>query len=95
MMNDRSQLDVFTTAIRTALSDPSVVDISEHCAGYLTNWASPSLSGPETPDDQVRSLKERISPVLFQNHQPFRWIVMFQRGGKQIGVLSPDGLFTL
>ena len=92
---DRSQVNAFTTAIRAALSDPNVVDVSDHFAGYFDELGITIMVTPETPDDQVRSLKERIEPLLFQNRQPFQWIVMFHRGGKQIGVLFPDGLFTM
>ena len=94
-MYDRSQVEVFTKTIRTALNDPCVVDVSDHFAGYFDELGITVTVKPETPDDQIRSLKERIAPVLFQSHQPFRWIVMFLRGGKQIGVLFPAGLFTM
>jgi hypothetical protein len=94
-MYNRSQVAVFTTAIRAALRDPSVLDVSDHFAGYFDELGITITVKPETPDDQVRSLKEQIAPVLFQSNQPFQWIVMFHRGGRQIGVLFPDGLFTM
>ena len=94
-MYDRSQVALLTTAIRTAISDPSVLEVSDHFAGYFDELGITITIKPDTPDDQVRTLKERIEPVLLGSHQPFQWIVMFRRGGKQIGVLFPNGLFTM
>ena len=94
-MYERSQADAFTTAVRDAIDDPDVVDVSDHIAGYFDELGITITVKPETTDDQIRSLKERIAPVLFESHPPFRWIVMFQRGAKQVGVLFPDGLFTM
>jgi hypothetical protein len=94
-MYDHSRIEQLVLALRSALSDPCVVGLSDHFAGYFDELGITVSVKPETSDEHVRMLKEKIAPVLFQHPQPFKWMVMFQRGGKQIAVLFPDGLFTL
>lgn len=93
-MYDQSQIAVLTSAVRTALSDPLVLEVADHFAGYFDELGITITVKPETSDEQVRELKQRITPLLSQQ-QPFKWLVMFRRQGKQIAVLFPDGLFTL
>lgn len=94
-MYDQHRVALLVTAIRSTLSDPSVVGISDHFAGYFEEVGITITVKPDTPDQHVRTLKEKLAPALLQHPQPFKWMVMFHRAGKQIAVLFPDGLFTL
>ena len=94
-MYDQQRIALLVSALRSTLSDPSVVGVSDHFAGYFDELGITITVKPDTPDQHVRMLKEKVAPVLFQHPQPFKWMVMFQREGKQIAVFFPDGLFTL
>ena len=89
------RIALLVTSLRSTLSDPLVVGVSDHFAGYFDELGITITVKPDTPDEHVRTLKEKIAPILFQHPQPFKWMVMFQREGKQIAAFFPDGLFTL
>jgi hypothetical protein len=74
MMYDRSQVPLLRTAIRAALGDPNVVNVSDHCPGYFGGLGIIITVKPEASDEQVRTPKERITPVLLQSRQPVQWI---------------------
>jgi hypothetical protein len=93
-MFDQSRIVALMSALRSALSDPLVLEVTDHFAGYFDELGITITVKPETSDEQVRELKQKIAPVL-SRQQPFQWLVMFRRQGKQIAVLFPDGLFTL
>ena len=95
LVSNQSHLAPLTSAVRAAISDSCVISVTDHVAGYFDELGITITVKPETPDDQVRMVKEKITPALFGSRQQVKWVVIFQRGGKQIGVLFPDGLFAL
>lgn len=68
-MYDQSQIAVLTSAVRTALSDPLVLEVADHFAGYFDELGITITVKPETSDEQVRELKQRITPLLSQRNR--------------------------
>lgn len=93
-MYDQSRIAALTSALRSDLSNPFVLEVADHFAGYFDELGITITVKPETSDEQVRELKQKIAPLL-SHDLPFKWLVLFQRQGKQIAVLFPDGRFTL
>ena len=91
-MHDQLRIALLMSALRSTLSDPFVLGVSDYLAGYFDELGITVTVKPDTADEQVRELKRKIAPVLSQQ---LPRLVMFQRQGKQIAVLFRDGLFTL
>src|SRR5438309_784921 len=93
-MYDQSKVDELLSAIRSGAKSDCVEKVSEHFAGYFDELGITISVKADTPDEEIRDLKNRITAVLSRFESPFRWMVLFQRDGKSAGVLFPDGLFT-
>ena len=94
-MYDGSQVKQLVARVREAAERSCVLQVSEHFAGYFDELGITILVTPEASDDDIRALNERIAPILLNSRVPFKWILVFKRGGKQAAVLLPDGLFAL
>jgi hypothetical protein len=93
-MYDQSKVDELLSAIRSGAKSDCVEKVSEHFAVYFDELGITISVKADTPDEEIRDLKNRITTVLSRFESPFRWMVLFQRNGKSAGVLFPDGLFT-
>jgi hypothetical protein len=94
LMHNQAKIDELVSAVRHVAASERVVEVSEHFAGYFDELGiTVSLQG-DMSDGEVRDLKNRIAGGLASLEMPFRWMVLFQRGGKSAGILFPDGLFA-
>jgi len=93
-MYDQPKVDELVSAIRSGAKSDCVQQVSEHFAGYFDELGITVSVKADTSDDEIRELKNGIAPALARLDMPFRWMVLFQRGGKLAGVLFPNGLFT-
>ncbi len=93
-MYDQTQVARVVGVVRVTLRSDAVVSVTDHFAGYFDELGITVTVKPTTSQQEVLSLKDKAASVLLQQSLPFKWMLMFYRDGKQVGVLFPDGLFA-
>jgi hypothetical protein len=93
-MYDKPKIEALVSAVRRAATANCVLQVAEHFAAYFDELGITVSVKDDTSDEEIRELKNKVSPALATFEVPFLWLVTFQRRGKSAGALFPDGLLT-
>jgi hypothetical protein len=85
-MYNETQIATLMTAVRNTATQPYVVEISEHFAGYFDELGIIITVRPDAKDGDIEALTEQVSDELRKYRVQFGWIVMIERAGKQVMV---------
>lgn len=93
-MYDQEQVAGVIEDVRNALASDAVLSVTDHFAGYFDELGITVLVRSTTSKQELLSLKDKAASLLLGRSLPFEWMLIFERDGRQVGILFPDGMFT-
>jgi hypothetical protein len=93
LMFDEIKIRELMDKVRAASSEPFVVSVSDHFAGYFDELGITVELEMGFKGSQVAELAKKLAAILLPEEVPFKWIVMFFCNGKPAHYLFHDGSF--